>query len=136
MKKKRIAAVLGLALAGALALAGCRSNTNGAQVPVITAEEAKAMMDKGGVTVVDVRTAEEYAGGHIPGAVLVPLDSITEGEMPQALPDQDATLLIYCRSGRRSSIAANTLAAAGYTAVYDFGGINDWPYDTVEGDAP
>lgn len=136
MNKKRIAAMLGLALAGALALVGCRAKSNAGQVPVITAQEAKAMMDEGNVTVVDVRTAEEYAGGHIPGAILLPLDSIAEGEMPEALPDKDATLLIYCRSGRRSNIAANTLAATGYTAVYDFGGINDWPYDTVEGDAP
>ena len=136
MKKKSLAAVLGLALAGALALVGCKSNASAVKAPVITAEEAKAMMDKGNVTVVDVRTAEEYAGAHIPGAILVPLDSIAEGQMPEALPDKDATLLIYCRSGRRSNIAANTLAATGYTAVYDFGGINDWPYDTVEGETP
>lgn len=88
------------------------------------------MMDKGGVTVVDVRRQDEYDAGHIANAVLVPNESIGD-TAPAALPDKDATLLLYCRSGHRSAQAAAKLAALGYTHVYDFGGINSWPYDVV-----
>ncbi len=95
----------------------------------ITAQEARAMMDGGGVTIVDVRTREEYDEAHIPGALLVPLESIGD-EPPEALPDMGAPLLIYCRSGRRSKAAADRLAELGYSGVYDFGGIIDWPYET------
>ena len=98
----------------------------------ITAEEAKKMMDAGGVTIVDVRTQEEYDAGHIENAVLVPNESITADAAPAALPDKKAVLLIYCRSGRRSKLAADKLTAQGYENVYDFGGINDWPYDVVK----
>lgn len=100
----------------------------------ITAEEAKAKLDAGGATVVDVRTAEEYADKHIPGAVLVPVESIGE-EPPAALPDKDAVLLVHCRTGVRSRQASEKLAALGYTQVYDFGGIVDWPYETETGEA-
>ena len=96
----------------------------------ISAEEAKKMMDKGGVTIVDVRRQDEYDQGHIKDAILVPNETISDTQ-PEALPDKDAVLLIYCRSGRRSSEAANKLVAQGYTQVYDFGGIIDWPYETV-----
>ena len=98
----------------------------------ISAEEAKAMMDKGKVTVVDVRRADEYMDRHIEGAVLVPNETIGNA-MPSELPDKDATLLVYCRSGRRSREAAEKLIALGYKHVYDFGGIIDWPYATVRG---
>ncbi|WP_418667252.1 rhodanese-like domain-containing protein [Allofournierella sp.] len=99
----------------------------------ITAEEAKQRMDEGGVTVVDVRTEEEYREGHIPGAVLVPNETIGS-EPPEALPDLDAVLLVHCRTGVRSKQAANKLVEMGYTQVYDFGGIRDWPYDIVTED--
>lgn len=98
----------------------------------ITAQEAKKMMDGGGVTVVDVRTAEEYAEKHIPGAVLVPLQSIAD-KIPEALPYKDATLLIHCHSGIRSKKAADQLIQLGYTNLYDFGGILDWIYETEGG---
>ena len=93
----------------------------------ISAEEAYEMMASQEVVVVDVRTREEYDGGHIENAVLVPNESI-DSEMPEVLPDKEATLLVYCRSGRRSKIAADIFVKAGFTSVYDFGGINDWPY--------
>ena len=96
----------------------------------ITAEQAKAKIDGGGVTVVDVRTAAEYRDKHIPGAVLVPNESIA-GEPPSQLPDKDAVLLVYCRTGVRSKQASDKLVGLGYTRVYDFGGIADWPYETV-----
>ena len=97
----------------------------------ITAEEAYEMMVSQEVVVVDVRTREEYDGGHIENAVLVPNESIGS-EMPEALPDKEATLLIYCRSGRRSKDAAQKLLALGYQNVFDFGGVIDWPYELVK----
>jgi len=99
----------------------------------ISAEEAKKMMDAGGVTVVDVRSAAEYAMGHVPGAALVPLDSLA-AQAKTALPSLDATLLVYCRSGNRSGEAAKILKDLGYTKVYDFGGIMNWPYEVETGE--
>lgn len=97
----------------------------------ISAEEAKKMMDEGGVTIVDVRTSEEYREKHIPDAILVPNESITTEEAPAELPDKDAVLLIHCRTGVRSKQASDKLVELGYKHVYDFGGIVDWPYETV-----
>lgn len=97
----------------------------------LSAEEAYEMMASQEVVVVDVRTREEYDGGHIENAVLVPNKSIGS-EMPEALPDKEATLLIYCRSGRRSKDAAEKLLSLGYQSVYDFGGVIDWPYELVK----
>ncbi len=98
----------------------------------ITAEEAKKMLDEGGVTVVDVRRADEYAVSHIPGAVLVPVESIGS-EPPELLPDKDAVLLVHCRTGVRSKQASDKLVELGYTQIYDFGGIVDWPFETESG---
>lgn len=95
----------------------------------ISADEAKKMMDEGGVTIVDVRTAEEYAEKHVKDAVNIPVESIS-AERPEALPDSAATILVYCRSGARSARASKALAELGYENVYNFGGINDWPYET------
>lgn len=95
----------------------------------ITAQEAKSMMDRGGATIVDVRTPEEFALGHVPGALLLPNETIGSAP-PRVLPDQEAALLIYCRSGQRSKNAALKLVQLGYTHIYDFGGIIDWPYET------
>ena len=98
----------------------------------ITAEEAKEMIDAGDVVIVDVRTAEEYAAEHIPNAMNIPNETIDSGgEAPDGLPDLDAVLLIHCRTGIRSKQAADKLVELGYTNLYDFGGINNWPYDTV-----
>ncbi len=99
----------------------------------ITAEEAKKMMDEGGVTVVDVRSADEYAASHIPGAVLVPVESIGS-EPPELLPDKDGMLLVHCRTGIRSKQASDKLVELGYTQIYDFGGIVDWPFETESGE--
>ncbi len=97
----------------------------------LTAEEAMARMEaQEGALVVDVRTREEYDAGHIEGAILLPNETIGDA-MPAELPDLDAEILIYCRSGNRSAQAARKLIALGYTQVYDFGGIIDWPYETV-----
>ncbi|WP_105204347.1 rhodanese-like domain-containing protein [Neobittarella massiliensis] len=98
----------------------------------ITPQQGREMIDAGGVTLVDVRTAGEYAQGHIPGAILVPNDIIAS-RPPEKLPDKSAPIILYCRSGSRSKQAADKLLAIGYRQVYDMGGIIDWPYDTVTG---
>lgn len=95
----------------------------------ISAAEAKEMMDQSEVTIVDVRTLEEYKEGHVPGAINIPNEEILDTE-PELLKDKDATLLVYCRSGRRSKDASDKLVKMGYKNVYDFGGIIDWNYDT------
>lgn len=94
-----------------------------------TAQEAKELMDsEEGYIVLDVRTDEEYAAGHIPGAILIPHDDIAD-QAEETLTDKDQLILVYCRSGNRSRQAAEALAELGYTNVVDFGGINDWPYE-------
>jgi rhodanese-related sulfurtransferase len=98
----------------------------------IDAETAMEMMERDdGHIIVDVRREDEYHDGHIPGAVLIPNESITD-EMPALLPDPDQIILIYCRSGRRSKEAAAKLADMGYKNVYEFGGIIDWPGEIVK----
>ena len=98
----------------------------------ITQEEAKEMMKKDdGHIIVDVRREDEYAEGHIPGAILIPNESIGTTP-PEQLPEYDQIILIYCRSGRRSKEAAQKLADMGYENVYEFGGIIDWDGDVVK----
>lgn len=99
----------------------------------IPADEAKKMMDAGGAFIVDVRTPEEYAEAHIPGAVNVPGETI-ESTLPSSLPDQNAVYLVYCYSGARSKQAAEKLVGLGYESIYDFGGIADWPYEMERGE--
>lgn len=114
-------------------LSGCSANqsSNGASYTQITQEEAKEMMKKDdGHIIVDVRRQDEYDAGHIPGAIVIPNESITD-EQPKELPDLNQTILVYCRSGRRSKEAAQKLADIGYTNVYEFGGIIDWTGETV-----
>ena len=108
-----------------------RSVPAGTDWKTITPEEAKARLDSGdAVTLLDVRTEAEYEESHIPGAVCLPVESIGT-QPPESLPDPDAEILVYCRSGRRSAQAAGKLAKLGYTNVSDFGGILNWPYETT-----
>jgi len=96
----------------------------------ISQEEAKRIMDQEtGYIILDVREQEEYDNKHIPGAILMPYESAEE-LAPKLLPDKKQQILVYCRSGRRSKIAAQTLADLGYTNIKEFGGIIDWPYET------
>ena len=98
----------------------------------ITAEEAKKLMDsEEGCIILDVRTRKEYDQGHIPGAGLIPNTEI-EAKAADLLPDKDQLILVYCRSGRRSKLAAQSLADLGYTNIREFGGILDWPYEVVQ----
>ena len=95
----------------------------------INAEEAKKIMDtESGYIILDVRTQEEYDEAHIPGAIVIPNTEI-EARAESELPDKDQMILVYCRSGRRSKLAADILAELGYTNIYEFGGIIDWPYE-------
>ena len=94
----------------------------------ITAEDAKKIMDTGGEYIIlDTREQNEFDGGHIPGAILIPHTEI-ENKAEEMLPDKNKLILVYCRSGRRSKIAAESLAELGYTSVKEFVGIIDWPY--------
>lgn len=114
--------------------AGCNNQNNqsaeGGYVK-INAEEAKKMMEDGeDFILLDVRTEAEFSERRIEGAMLIPDNEITE-KAPQLLTDKGARILVYCRTGRRSALAANELIDMGYTSVYDFGGIVDWPYETI-----
>ena len=96
----------------------------------IAAEEAKKIMDSGEEHIIlDTREQDEFDEGHIPGAILIPYTEIEE-KAEGMLPDKDKLILVYCRSGRRSKIAAESLARLGYTNVKEFGGIIAWPYET------
>ena len=98
----------------------------------ITAEEAKKIMDSGEEHIIlDTREQDEFDEGHIPGAILIPYTEI-ENKAEEMLPDKDAQILVYCRSGRRSKIASESLTKLGYTNVKEFGGIIDWPYEVVK----
>ena len=113
-----------------LLLTGCGGGENEASYRQISQEEAKEMMDTQEVIILDVREQDEYDGGHIPGAVLLPVGTIAEDTAAAVIPEKDSTVLVYCRSGNRSKTASATLAELGYTEVYEFGGIKTWPYET------
>ena len=107
-----------------------KENDQGAVYMNITAEEAKQIMDtEEGYIILDVRTQEEYDEGHIPGAIVISHEEIAE-KAEKVLPDKNQLILVYCRSGRRSKIAAEALVELGYTNIKEFGGIIDWPYET------
>ena len=121
-----------LILLAVLMLAACGQNIEndqGGSYMNITAKEAKAIMDsEEGYIILDVREQDEYDAGHIPEAILIPYTQIGE-KANEMLPDKDQLILVYCRSGRRSKIAAEALVELGYTNIKEFGGIIDWPYE-------
>ena len=114
-----------------LSACGQKNENDGETVYMnITAEEAKQIMDtEEGYIILDVRTQEEYDQGHIPGAILIP-DTEIKAEAENVLTDKAQLILVYCRSGRRSKLAAEALVELGYTNIKEFGGIIDWPYET------
>ncbi len=115
-----------------LLLAGCASPT--VQKPSfrqIGMNEAIEIMEKeNDYIILDVRTPEEFGAKHIPGAINVPNESIGAEEIPE-LPNKEQLILVYCRSGNRSKQASQKLVKLGYTNIVEFGGINDWPGETV-----
>ena len=113
---------------------GCVGCSDGASVTYdqISGAEAKALMDcESGYIIIDAREQDEYDEGHIPGAILIPYGEIAD-RAEKELPDKDQLILVYCRSGRRSKIAAEELVKLGYTNVKEFGGIIDWEYEIVK----
>ena len=121
--------ILTLILAMLLILTGCGGTTMENTYQQITQEEAKEMMDTQEVIVLDVREQDEFDAGHITGAVLLPVGTITKDTAAAVIPELDSVVLVYCRSGNRSKTASKALADLGYTDVYEFGGINTWPYE-------
>ena len=136
MKKNIIVLFL---ILGTFVISGCSTlnkevstnNEESVKVVKITSEEAKEEMNNGDVTILDVRTEEEYNSGHIENSILITVDDI-ESKAEEILPNKDEKILVYCRSGNRSKKAADLLVKIGYTNVYDFGGIKDWPYEVVK----
>ena len=119
-----------LAAAILLLLTSCGGKTMELTYKQISQEEAKKMMDQyADAVILDVREAEEFAAGHIKGAVLLSVGSITEESAAEVIGEKDTMVLVYCRSGNRSKTASGKLVALGYSNVYEFGGINTWPYD-------
>ena len=127
--------IMMMLVSAVMLISGCSGKEAAKEDTVSTAEyhrlspmEAMEMMKTGDVTIVDVRNQDEYDERHLDGAICIP-DHTIKDEMPEQLPDPDATLLIYCRSGRRSRAAAYRLLELGYRNVYDFGGLLQRDYE-------
>ena len=125
--KIRVAAAAVAALLAAL-LAACGATSKPSYRQITADEAAQMMQEETGFVLLYVRTQEEYASGHIPGAICIPNETIGSEEIPE-LPDKDQLILVYCRSGNRSKQASQKLAEQGYTNVVEFGGINGWTGD-------
>ena len=126
---RRVSFMFLLAVVLLTACAHTKENDQEAAYMNITAEEAKQIMEsREGYIILDVRTQAEYDEGHIPGAIQISHDEITE-KAEDVLTDKEQLILVYCRSGRRSKIAAEALVELGYTNIREFGGIIDWPYE-------
>ena len=118
-------------LLAVLLLVGCAAPAEEITYRQVNMDEAITMMEEeSGYIILDVRTPEEFAEKHIPGAINVANETIGTDEIPE-LPDKDQLILVYCRSGNRSKQASEKLAALDYTNIVEFGGINDWPGETV-----
>ena len=129
-RNKRFLLML-LTLAFPLGCIGC-SDGGSATYEQISGAEAKALMDsESGYIIIDARTQPEYDEGHITGAILIPEYEIAD-RAEKELPDKNQLILVYCRSGRRSKIAAEELVKLGYTNIKEFGGIIDWEYEIVK----
>jgi len=117
-----------------LLLAGCASPAvqEGSYRQIGMDEAIEIMENESGYIILDVRTAAEFSEKHIPGAINVANESIGTEEI-SVLPDKEQLILVYCRSGNRSKQASEKLVKLGYTNIVEFGGINDWPGETVSG---
>ena len=134
MKMKKIVCKVVSALLCIFSCVGCnqKETTMKNTYEQITPAEAKGIMDsEHNYIILDVRTEEEFAEGHIAGAILIPDYEITE-KAESVLMDKDQQILVYCRSGRRSKNAASQLVELGYSNVKEFGGIIDWPYEITK----
>lgn len=132
MKKLEGLIIMFLISLSLFGLTACQGSENNITYEQITAKEAKTIMEtQQDYIIIDARTQEEFADGHIEGAIMIPEYEIAN-RAEQQLPDKDALILVYCRSGRRSKIASEELVKLGYTNVKEFGGIIDWPYEIVK----
>ena len=118
-----------LILVALLALSGCGGTEVENTYQQITQEKAKEIMETQNPIVLDVREQDEFDAGHIPGALLLPVGTISGKTATAVIPKLDSVVLVYCRSGNRSKTASSALADLGYTNIYEFGGINTWPYE-------
>ncbi len=148
-KKNLVPILVCITILSSLFLTACSSNEADKSRPIIpnaqvsptvstssyatiSPKDARDLMAKDkSVILVDVRTLEEYNEGHIPNSILIPNEVIST-EASKKLTDKNQTIIVYCRSGRRSALAANELISQGYTNVLDLGGIQDWPYEIVK----
>ena len=113
-------------------LTACQDGGNNATYVQISPQQAKEIMDtQQDYIIIDARTEEEFAEGHIENAILIPEYEIKD-RAEKELPNKEQLILVYCRSGRRSKIASEELVNLGYTNVKEFGGIIDWPYEIVK----
>ena len=132
MKKVKGMIIMLLISLSLFGITACQDGGNNATYEQITAEQAKTIMDtEKDYIIIDARTEEEFAEGHIENAILIPEYEIAQ-RAEKELPDKEQLILVYCRSGRRSKIASEELVKHGYTNVKEFGGIIDWPYETVK----
>ena len=132
MKKVKGMIIMLLISLSLFGITACQDGGNNATYEQITAEQAKTIMDtEKDYVIIDARTEEEFAEGHIKNAILIPEYEIAQ-RAEKELPDKEQLILVYCRSGRRSKIASEELVKHGYTNVKEFGGIIDWPYETVK----
>ena len=121
MKKILVSLLICLFIVGC----GNEKEKNEAQSNIVTGVEAREMITEGAV-LMDVRTESEYIEQHIEGAVLLPVDNISSISVDEYVESKDTVIIVYCRSGNRSSQAATKLKDLGYTNVYDLGSINNW----------
>ena len=132
MKKVKGLIIMHLISLSLFGLTACQNGGNNATYEQITPQQAKEIMNtEQDYIIIDARTEEEFAEGHIEDAILIPEYEI-KGRAEKELPDKDALILVYCRSGRRSKIASEELVKLVYTNVKEFGGIIDWPYEIVK----
>ena len=132
MKKLKGLIIMFLISLSLFGLTACQDSKNNVTYEQITAKEAKTIMEmQQDYIIIDARTDEEFAEGHIENAILIPEYEIAN-RAEKELPQKDALILVYCRSGRRSKIASEELVKLGYTNVKEFGGIIDWPYEIVK----
>lgn len=120
--KRIFTAILGMLFL----LGGCSQKES--SVTKVDSDEALKLMDEEAAILIDVREESEFVQGHIPNAVLLPLNNM-EARIGEVVDDLDTTIIVYCRSGNRSAQAANKLIKLGYPNVYDLGGIGSWKYD-------
>ena len=132
MRKLRGLIIMFLISLSLFGLTACQSGDNNATYEQITAEQAKPIMaTEKDYVIIDARTDEEFAEGHIETAILIPEYEIKDRAQKE-LPDKEQLILVYCRSGRRSKIASEELVKLSYTNVKEFGGIIDWPYEDLK----